>query len=739
MSSQLIRISISLLLILIAPRAMGQIYRATIEDFNACRDSYASYCQSLGPLFIPPRTTTFITGPLEVTPFPPSTLQWHLGHFACLVEETDPNRPVNQVSFFGQQVYGRRDCQYYTGTDLDLKIRGITFKQGSANRSGNPANISSAAPLSVTVEVSRVGLSPSFDAEVSIQYEAQLFKKTVTLLTDGSEVRQTVTFEIPLNAADAGEKMITASVSGLPPFEELDAFNNSMQKSVRLIRTCKVEDNGPAAPFFSQVDPNWANDPFGIATLSSAPGSMSKYGCSVSAAAMVFKHYGINRTPIGSPLNPGQTTLPGLGGQPLTAGSLNLAMANYKTRFISRGSVALNSRNNPIWAGVAEVGRASYMTECRQSGQTCDSANAVSFKDPKSLAQTGEPMRQTIESQICNGNPVILKFSKAGGGQHFMLATGTELGANGFPTYRLNNPGALDGEGVAYEGDLSTRYPAILGYVLFLPSRDPSMMFITAPNNVHLVVTDAKGRRSGFDPIQNVHYNEIPNSSYAIQSIDTPNEAGFTPETLVKERYFAASGDVSSGQYRVQVFPVTAGTYYVDVRSYDVDGFTNNSVISEGTLQLGETTEVTFEHTDAPLPTSTPVTFDSQGYLVSQILGASRSTIAVAGRFAVPAGTKLNLQSKFTFRLGGNGGFSLEIPASKFKVSTVRNIKTYSYVNQGTIITLTEAGGLTLAIAKANLTSVPKANIDLIGFTIDNLVVDQKLNAKCLGPLCWSN
>lgn len=68
-----------------------------------------------------------------------------------------------------------------------------------------------------------------------------------------------------------------------------------------------------------------------------------------------------------------------------------------------------------------------------------------------------------------------------------------------------------------------------------------------------------------------------------------------------------------------------------------------------------------------------------------------------------------------------------------------RNVKTYTYSNQGNVVSLSDDGTVSLAIAKANLSSVGRSKVDLIGITVDNLNVEQKLNAKCLGPICWSN
>ena len=169
---------------------------------------------------------------------------------------------------------------------------------------------------------------------------------------------------------------------------------------------------------------------------------MTKFGCSVTNLYMLLSSYGINNTPIGSPANPGAVGIPGLNGADLTPGTLNSAMANYRTNFITNGSVGFDQNNDPIWAGAAEVARAGYRSQCTTTAgcNPNDAISKVSYKHQLPSFADEETAIAGIQNEICSGNPVILKFGKSGGGQHFMLATGIVWDSdNRVQTLRLNN------------------------------------------------------------------------------------------------------------------------------------------------------------------------------------------------------------------------------------------------------------------------------------------------------------
>lgn len=517
-------------------------------------------------------------------------------------------------------------------------------------------------------------------------------------------------------------------------------------RSVKIVggeKLCKVADKR-TVPFRYQTDPQWASDPYGIVANSKKPGTMAKYGCSVAAADMIFESYGIHTTPLGSPTNPANklpfVALPGLDAEPLTPGSLNKAMASYRSKFVGSGSDALDANNNPLWPGVVDVARAGYQAQCQNPANNCSPANAPNIVSYKHYGEgftvgDGSLADKEVESEICSGNPVMLKFGKASGGQHFMLATGYQLDAQGHKTFILNNPGINTGNNKPYETDLKSRYPTILGYVLFHPSSDPSMMAVTAPLNVHLVITDPLGRRTGFDPTTSTRYSEIPGASYVDQSIDSPNEVEFTPSTLVAERYFISSQDVPPGSYQVKVFGVSSGTYYLDYRSYDSVGTTNDATYKSGTILAGASDIVSFQHSLDLVPAPNADIKVKRFSVKNAGLKASR--INFSGKVEPFSGAGLELKSSLQITIGGVSGYHLALPASAFEYKVNGGQARYSYRQNGIEVGLQESGDFKIEINQANLSGVDSNQIGYLRLDVDNINADADVKLKCNNEKCF--
>lgn len=512
-------------------------------------------------------------------------------------------------------------------------------------------------------------------------------------------------------------------------------------------KLCKVEDKGRIVPFHAQTESAWASDLFGIPELSKSPGTMNKYGCSVTDLAMLFNSYNIKSTPLGSPENPavgGFSPILGLNKEVLTPGSLNHAFANYRKKFVpfSSGSVAFNKNNDPIWAGAAEVARAGFAAQCLNSANSCDptkGSSAVSYKGRKvNYDNSPDSVDQKfVENEICNGNPVMLKFKKAGGGQHFMLATGTFLDDQGKKTFRLNNPGlARDGEG-QLQTDLAAKYPSILEYILFRPEADPSMMFIAAPMNVHFVVTDPLGRKAGYNPVTRANFQEIPGASYGDQSINTPAEVGFSPETLVSERYFSSSSDVKVGDYQVEVFAGTDGPFYLDYRSFDASGYMNDFGSRTGTLQAGTSVLTHFKHSTESVPISN-ASILVKGYSVHRKIQKSdpNSQIEVSGKIIKNIKSAFSIKRRFQFTMGGLSGYTLSVPAAQFKEQKEYGKIQYIYHKPGVEIRLSELGQFNIEIQRADLLNVDPSQYGYIRLEIDSTVADTRVTLKCNKEKC---
>jgi len=551
-----------------------------------------------------------------------------------------------------------------------------------------------------------------------------------------------VEFTPPTDPSLLGVLPLTAIVNATKAIQESNYTNNSFGTDINTMVLCKVEDAGRVVPFHAQTELQWAPQPYGIPDLSS--GTFRQYGCSVTNLSMLFSSYGITSTPIGSPADPAPAGphLPGLNGEGLDPGTLNSAMANYTTDFLADGSVGFDANNNPIWAGAAEVARAGYQAGCQITG-SCDPANApnvVSFKGLNYSSFSDRDAISAVQNEICSGNPVIMKFAKNGGGQHFMLATGIVWDkVNQSQTLRLNNPGStqIGSSKDALYTNLKASYPSVIGYALYRPSSDPSMMFISTPMGIHFVVTDPLGRRAGFNPNTGTSYTEIPGAAYGEQSIDTPADPGFTPSTAVDERYFISSQDVPPGSYDIQVFSINGGSYYLDHRSFDSSGMTNDSHFSTGTLTAGNSTTATINHVTTTVPRPNAVLAVNQ-YAIQDTGNTDfkQAMVKIAGTLVPNSKSPLSITSSVHVTIGGVNGYQFDVPASSF-TGSIASKKTLYIANRPTAnVHMDSTGVFEISLRGVDLSTVDQNLLGSVRIEVDSTIGAKKVGLTCHQGRC---
>jgi len=549
-----------------------------------------------------------------------------------------------------------------------------------------------------------------------------------------------VPFTHTFSAEETGRINLQASVSSS---EDANTGDNSAIQEMYVL--CKVEDiTGKAVPFHAQTETAWKEDPYGITANSSNPGTMQSYGCSVTAFEMLMESYGIHSTPLGSPVLPylGVALPDGLNGETLNPGTLNKAFRNYTSNSILKGSTALDAHNNPFWPGMAEVARAGYQAQCSKTPlcNPADANKAISYKGiTTSFDDTeGSTDRKFINREICSGNPVILKFDKTSGGQHFMLATGIAVDDGGKVTYQLNNPGTTNGRD-QLQSTLENDFPSIVGYILYRPAADPSMMMITAPLNVHLVITDPLGHRSGFDPNTNTAYNEIPGASYGLQSINTPGDEAQPNKTLIAERYFALSQatDIPSGNYSVQVHALDSGSYYIDYRGYDSTGTTNNSSLKSGTLVAGQSAAVTINHSsEASLQLTADLALSEYSIKKEPRRTYSNTKVKFRGRIKTFKNANIDLNDQLILSIGGITGSKTILYASDFKVIRTKNETRYLYSKNHIEMILSGHGEFQIEMKNVDLSGLDKDQMSYVGLKVDNHFADKRLKLECRKNAC---
>ncbi len=642
------------------------------------------------------------------------------------------------------------------GVDAPLDSAGNPILQTITPPTSVPAPKVTAVPAEARITVNMTGTpSGATTTDVQLKLGSQLIA-TQTIDTSrfqpGDNVVK-VDFLPPTDPSFLGILPLTATVNASRAVLESSYTDNSLSTNIKTMVLCKVEDAGRVVPFYAQTQLPWALEPYGIPTLSS--GTFKQYGCSVTDLDMLFSSYGITNTPIGSPVDPVPTGLhmAGLNGESLDPGTLNSAMANYTTNFFANGSVAFDSHNNPDWFGAAEVARAGYQAQCQITG-SCDPANApnvVSYKGQHYGGYSEPAAIKAIQNEICHGNPVIMKFAKNPTGQHFMLATGIALDPNSSnaQTLRVNNPGSNQpvqnsaGTGTGAKAfysnpALRSNYPSILGYILYRQSSDPSMMFIAAPMGVHFVVTDPLGRRAGFNPNTGTSYAEIPDADYGEQSIDTPADPGFTPSTLVDERYFMSSEDVPPGSYNIQVFSLTGGDYYLDYRGTDSSGTTNDSRYKTGTLAPGDSTTVAIKHltTAAPRPNAV-LTVSQYAIQDTGATGFKQTLVKIAGTIAPNSKSPVSIQSSVQISIGGITGYQFYLPASDFTSFSTADKKTMYISNSPAAnVHIDSTGAFEIDLRGVDLSDVDQNLLGAVSIEVDSTIGGKMLNLNCHQGRC---
>ena len=466
-----------------------------------------------------------------------------------------------------------------------------------------------------------------------------------------------------------------------------------------------------------------------------------KFGCSISALAMLFKWYGILNTPVGSPVNPVPPYQPGLQGELLNPGTLNSALANYETFFSTKGSVAFDSINDLIWEGAAQVGRASNQTPVSWIGTSAIGGDATDADGTKAAIKA-------IQNEICAGNPVILKVkSNSLAGQHFLLAKSIVVDPNThIQTLNVSNPGRSQGANQLYD-QITGTYPQILETRLFHGSlSDPAFMDILASPNVHLVISDPLNRRTGYDPTTQTVYNEIPGANYSLQSINTPSDPGFTPETLVQEQYFSSSTEVMDGGYQVKVFGLNSGSYYLDSRSFDSAGDFNDSQYKTGTIKAGQVITLNLMHSSQTISSSNAKLSLVDYSLFAKHKDFAKANIDVIAKITPLVKSKMTLVSNFRFMVGGAGGFDLSIPASQFKAlpsdqdKDCRDKKAepthFIYRGGKAEIHVWSSGEINIRIHDANLSNLDSNQFDQIRIEIDSTAGDTNAKLNCHDDFC---
>ncbi|MGO9270375.1 MAG: choice-of-anchor D domain-containing protein [Terriglobia bacterium] len=162
---------------------------------------------------------------------------------------------------------------------------------------------------------------------------------------------------------------------------------------------------------------------------------------------------------------------------------------------------------------------------------------------------------------------------------------------------------------------------------------DNSAFDLAVGQNGNLLLVDAAGNRTGFDPSTGTVVNEIPGSSYSSTFIDDdtdPNEPATEPSNLL---------DVfqpTPGVYTITVSRAQTGPYSLSIRGFSSDGSSQPPITLNGTTAPGVTATYQTTYSPTPAGANLSLTLDPAG-----VPGGKPSTGTVKLSSPAPAGGAL--------------------------------------------------------------------------------------------------
>ncbi len=505
-------------------------------------------------------------------------------------------------------------------------------------------------------------------------------------------------------------------------------------------KLCKVQDKGRLVKWYGQTNANWNQPGDRYANL---PGkTMGALGCYTTSIAMLFDSYGLSNLPGNFSLDPGK---------------LNEAMYTYgkkRSSIDDRNGRGYTVEGNVRPDGAAEIARAGYTQKCKltKSEAICkeESKSIVSYKDKLRTDVFDEEKQKYVEDQICSGNPIILKVEKvkkkADGkpAYHFLLATGFELDDAGKKTFIVNDPGR-SAQSLGESSKLSAlkdRYKSIAGIRPFVQAADPSMIFAYGSENTEFILTDPLGRKTGYDPISKLKYNEIPGASYEVQSIDSNNEdLDEVPTSLVVHNVFTSMTDVVDGDYQVQIFGLNDGKYLFEMYHNDKDGFANGEEIISGSISKGEVKSLIFKHTSENLPIlNSELNIKHALYINKDPKNRHRDFIVLHGSILLVDRKPIVLTQDVEIAIGGLAYNKIKIPASSFKITNFSKKTIYTSFNSPDYkVILQSDGSFLIELRSIELNNIPRGNWGSFILKINDSAGEVNMGLKCHKNNCVYN
>lgn len=314
----------------------------------------------------------------------------------------------------------------------------------------------------------------------------------------------------------------------------------------------------PAIPYLNQGDPRWADNEYANAIPQNR---FATWGCATTSATMVLRRYGVNFGIDNLLVDPGNLNswLAANSGYNDNEALDWTKVEKYSTPYPGGGSL----KPRVIYQGSRAVdfkktAPCTYVRNDQGTG-TCAKTNRM------------------IDNNLCAGTPPILRvISLDTGGNHFLVAGGqkTVAGAGGGED---NTVSILDPSSAIRQTLLpySNRYTGYRQFSAVTETTDPTSIIVYLGSPAHLLMSDALGHRTGWDPVAGEIVQEIPNSSYVDEGLYSPGSTLYVDSPV-------------PGPYDVKVVGTGEGPFSVTIDARD-RSWTTQSKGFDGTISTGRT------------------------------------------------------------------------------------------------------------------------------------------------------
>jgi len=284
-----------------------------------------------------------------------------------------------------------------------------------------------------------------------------------------------------------------------------------------------------------------------------------------------------------------------------------------------------------------------------------------------------------IEKEICSGNPVPLRVARLDKygkfKQHTILATKTVYNSQGQLDFGVYNPGTDDGDTSISFSDLK-KYPYLVGFDVFRPAADPSMLAITSSPNVDFVITDSKGRRAGFDSFKNIKYDEIPGAKYITEnkSVNADSLDFVSDEFPLDRKELIFEADPNDKVFPITVYGNENGSAILNISKTDSSGTINDNEGYNVNITRGIASTFNINHTSASLPTRDSVLqirsafYNFAGWLknILRSKASNLDSVNIVGQITLPNKIKIGDGDLISLNIGSLTDFTQQFSLQSF-------------------------------------------------------------------------